>query len=93
MVWSSEAAHKISRALFPTKAHALLWSYTVVSLGQVFLSIKKDVTKTGNGERGTGSGERKSGNELSAETSIYRGNLQKNPIWPMIDDREPSKQT
>ena len=29
----------------------------------------KDVTKTGNGERGAGSGERKSGNELSAETS------------------------
>ena len=28
-----------------------------------------DVTKTRNGERGTGNGERKSGNELSAETS------------------------
>ena len=41
MVWSSVTAHKISRALFPTKAHVLLWSYTVVSLGQVFLSIKK----------------------------------------------------
>ena len=38
--------------------------------------VKRDVTKTGNGERGAGSGERgagngerKSGNELSAETS------------------------
>ena len=31
---------------------------------------RKDVTKTGNGERGAGNGERKSGNELSAETSI-----------------------
>ena len=29
-----------------------------------------DVTKTGNGERGAGNGERKSGKELSAETSI-----------------------
>ena len=28
-----------------------------------------DVTKTGNGERGAENGERKSGNELSAETS------------------------
>ena len=33
------------------------------------LKFKRDVTKTGNGERGTGNGERKSGNELSAETS------------------------
>ena len=32
---------------------------------QLFL----DVTKTGNGEWGEGNGERKSGNELSAETS------------------------
>ena len=31
--------------------------------------FQMDVTKTGNGERGAGSGERKSGNELSAETS------------------------
>ena len=29
-----------------------------------------DVTKTGSEERGAGNGERKSGNELSAETSI-----------------------
>ena len=29
----------------------------------------RDVTKTRNGERGAGNGERKSGNELSAETS------------------------
>ena len=29
----------------------------------------EDVTKTGNGEWGAGNGERKSGNELSAETS------------------------
>ena len=28
-------------ALSHEKAHVLLWSYTVVSLGQVFLSIKK----------------------------------------------------
>ena len=30
---------------------------------------ERDVTKTGKGERGVGNGERKSGNELSAETS------------------------
>ena len=37
---------------------------------------------TGNGERGTEVWER-----------VVSGNLHKNPIWPMIDDREPSKQT
>ena len=37
---------------------------------QKSIDCEKDVTKTGNGERGAGSGERKSGNELSAETSI-----------------------
>ena len=31
--------------------------------------LQADVTKTGNGEQGAGNGERKSGNELSAETS------------------------
>ena len=31
----------IAGALSHEKAHVLLWSYTVVSLGQVFLSIKK----------------------------------------------------
>ena len=31
--------------------------------------FEPDVTKTGSGERGAGNGERKSGNELSAETS------------------------
>ena len=35
----------------------------------VVLMLLTDVTKTGNRERGAGSGERKSGNELSAETS------------------------
>ena len=35
-----------------------------------FFSAFMDVTKTGNGERGAGNAERKSGNELSAETSI-----------------------
>ena len=35
-------------------------------------SMSLDVTKTGNGERGAGNGERKSGNELSAETSIKK---------------------
>ena len=49
----------------------------------------KDVTKTGNGERGAGSGER--GTEVWER--VVSGNLHKNPIWPMIDDREPSKQT
>ena len=48
-----------------------------------------DVTKTGNGERGAGSGER--GTEVWER--VVSGNLHKNPIWPMIDDREPSKQT
>ena len=50
---------------------------------------KTDVTKTGNGERGAGSGER--GTEVWER--VVSGNLHKNPIWPMIDDREPSKQT
>ena len=48
------------------------------SLANVYLNrVLRDVTKTGNGERGAGSGEwgvgngeRKSGNDLSAETSI-----------------------
>ena len=35
----------------------------------VFAGKNTDVTKTGSGERGAGDGERKSGNELSAETS------------------------
>ena len=48
-----------------------------------------DVTKTGNGERGAGSGER--GTEVWER--VVSGNLHKNPIWPMIGDREPSKQT
>ena len=60
----------------------------------------KDVTKTGNGERGTGNGERGTGNgERGAGSGervwerVVSGNLHKNSIWPMIDDREPSKQT
>ena len=40
--------------------------HVVFSSKDLFLS---DVTKTGSGERGAGNGERKSGNELSAETS------------------------
>ena len=48
-----------------------------------------NVTKTGNGERGAGNGER--GTEVWER--VVSGNLHKNPIWPMIDDREPSKQT
>ena len=44
---------------------------------------------TGSGERGAGSGER--GTEVWER--VVSGNLHKNPIWPMIDDREPSKQT
>ena len=48
-----------------------------------------DVTKTGSGERGTGNGER--GTEVWER--VVSGNLHKNPIWPMIEDREPSKQT
>ena len=39
-------------------------------LSNGFLSNETDVTKTGNGELGAGNGERKSGNELSAKTSI-----------------------
>ena len=38
-------------------------------LSAVRTVVFKDVTKTGKGERGAGNGERKSGNELSAETS------------------------
>ena len=55
---------------------------------QSFVSIL-DVTKTGNGEPGAGSGER--GTEDWER--VVCGNLHKNPMWPMIDDREPSKQT
>ena len=57
-----------------------------------------DVTKTGNGERGAGSGER--GTEVWER--VVSGNLHKNPKWPVmagkdqepgkIDDREASKQ-
>ena len=40
-------------------------------------------------KRGAGSGER--GTEVWER--VVSGNLHKNPIWPMMDDREPSKQT
>ena len=36
-----DRTQNIAGALSHEKAHVLLWSYTVVSLGQVFLSIKK----------------------------------------------------
>ena len=42
-----------------------------------------------HGERGAGSGER--GTEVWER--VVSGNRHKNSIWPMIDDREPSKQT
>ena len=62
------------------------WSWqSFVSTCNVFL----DVTKTGNGEPGAGSGER--GTEVWER--VVCGNLHKNPIWPMIDVRERSKQT
>ena len=48
-----------------------------------------DVTKTGNGEPGAGNGE--GGTEVWER--VVCGNLHKNPIWPMIDVRERSKQT
>ena len=38
-----------------------------------------DVTKTGNGERGAGSGER--GTEVWER--VVSGNLHKNPKWPV----------
>ena len=41
---------------------------------------------TGSGERGAGSGEQ--GTEVWER--VVSGNLHKNPIWPMIDDRETS---
>ena len=44
---------------------------------------RRDVTKTGNGERGAGSGER--GTEVWER--VVSGNLHKNPIWPMIENR------
>ena len=49
-----------------------------------------DVTKTGNGKRGAGSGERGAGSgERGTEVweRVVSGNLHKDPIWPMIDDR------
>ena len=39
----------------------------------------RDVTKTGNGER-----------EMEVWERVVSGNLHKNPIWPMVDDRETS---
>ena len=41
----------------------------MLALSRILEGVQRDVTKTWNGERGTGNGERKSGNELSAETS------------------------
>ena len=38
----------------------------------------------GSGERGAGSGER----GTAVWERVLSGNLHKNPIWPMIDDRE-----
>ena len=58
-------------------------------MGDKLLPNFGDVTKTGNGERGAGNGER--GTEVWER--VVSGNLHKNPIWPTIDDREPSKQT
>ena len=40
---------------------------------------EKDVTKTGNGERGAGNGER--GTEVWER--VVSGNLHKNPKWPV----------
>ena len=37
-------------------------------------------------KRGTGSGERRT----EVWERVVSGNLHKNPIWPMIDDRETS---
>ena len=41
MVRSSVTAHKISRALFPTKKHMFCYGVILDKLGQVFLSIKE----------------------------------------------------
>ena len=41
---------------------------------------------TGSGERGAGNGKR--GTEVWER--VVSGNLHKNPIWPMIGEREPS---
>ena len=57
-----------------------------------YLALKRDVTKTRNGERGAGNGERKSGNELSAETSIKIKMAGKDQEPGKIDDREAPKQ-
>ena len=50
-----------------------IWNFRILTelsfLSAVRTVVFKDVTKTGKGERGTGEGERKSGKELSAETS------------------------
>ena len=61
----------------------------IVVIWEKILPISGDVTKTGNGERGAGRGEQ--GTEVWER--VVSGNLHKNLIWPMIDDREPSKQT
>ena len=65
-----------------------MFEKSAVKLGNAFkgMLLKRG---TGSGERGAGSGER--GTEVWER--VVSGNLHKNPIWPMIDDREPSKQT
>ena len=47
---------------------SLALSYCLKKVTNV--SRRRDVTKKGNGEREAANGKRKSGNELSAETSI-----------------------
>ena len=41
---------------------------------------------TGSGDRGAGTGNGERGTEVWER--VVSGNLHKNPIWPMIDDRE-----
>ena len=87
--------HLVAATSRPTYTHRVICRPNVLlqlvakcvrTLKRPWMLLKRG---TGSGERGAGSGER--GTEVWER--VVSGNLQKNPIWPMIDDREPSKET
>ena len=61
------------------------WHLECIYNGILF---NRDVTKTGNRERGAGNGERKSGNEFSAETSTKIQNGGPKNETEKVEDKE-----
>ena len=59
-----------------------LTQITCKPFNSTFLSSKQDVTKTRNGEPGTGNGEQESGNERSAvfHLKIQNGGRENSPV-------------